>query len=430
MKRLIVLTSLVVMFILAGGAGAEGIRMACAEGTQGSGALYQICMPDGEWDGTLVLYAHGYVAPDQPLALPSEGADFATFATFANAAGAAFATTSYSKNGLAVREGIADILDLIDIFTAENGTPTTTYLIGFSEGSLITTLAIEENREKFSAGFALCGPIGSFGAQSDYFSDGRVLFDYFFPGVMPGTAVEIPADLQANWETFSTETVVPFLADPTNAETIAEYVAVAGIPFDESDLSTMAQSILTVLWFNVFSTNDGIDGLGASPYDNRDTVYAGSSDDEALNTGVARFAGDAAVLAAIEANYTPTGMLAVPLVTMHTTADPTVPYFHAPMYADLVSANGNDALYLHIPVERYGHCNFTQLEVLGGFNQMVTLANANVEPTAITLRSHAVDSSSLWVGWVGLMVIPSVAMTGYTISVISASKRFVSQRSA
>src|SRR5262245_15016026 len=41
----------------------------CADGVQGSGALYRICVPS-QWNGDLVVYAHGYVAPQLPLSIP------------------------------------------------------------------------------------------------------------------------------------------------------------------------------------------------------------------------------------------------------------------------------------------------------------------------------------------------------------------------
>ena len=46
---------------------------ACGEdGTQPSGAIYRICLPDAPmpWNGQVVVYAHGYVDPTQPIGLP------------------------------------------------------------------------------------------------------------------------------------------------------------------------------------------------------------------------------------------------------------------------------------------------------------------------------------------------------------------------
>ena len=38
----------------------------CPNGIQGSGALYFVCVPP-QWNGDLVIFAHGYVAPQEPL---------------------------------------------------------------------------------------------------------------------------------------------------------------------------------------------------------------------------------------------------------------------------------------------------------------------------------------------------------------------------
>ena len=43
----------------------------CTQGTLESGALSLICFPDS-WNGTLVIYAHGYVEPSAPVALPDD----------------------------------------------------------------------------------------------------------------------------------------------------------------------------------------------------------------------------------------------------------------------------------------------------------------------------------------------------------------------
>src|SRR3954469_21585559 len=34
-------------------------------------ALYRVCFPE-TWNGDLVIYAHGYVSGDQPLAIPDD----------------------------------------------------------------------------------------------------------------------------------------------------------------------------------------------------------------------------------------------------------------------------------------------------------------------------------------------------------------------
>ena len=100
----------------------EAMRFACGpDGTQSSGAKYRICMPMFGWNRDLLVYAHGYVAPNKPIAIPEdqltlpEGTYIPDLAGFL---GYAFAVTSYSVNGLAVKQGIADLVDLVALFRA------------------------------------------------------------------------------------------------------------------------------------------------------------------------------------------------------------------------------------------------------------------------------------------------------------------------
>ena len=103
----------------------------------------------------------------------------------ANSLGYAFATTSYSVNGLAIKQGLPDLVDLVNIFRTQHPTLKRVVLVGVSEGGLITTLATEQYPTVFNGGVAACGPIGDFRGQINYVGDFRVVFDYFFPGLDP-----------------------------------------------------------------------------------------------------------------------------------------------------------------------------------------------------------------------------------------------------
>jgi pimeloyl-ACP methyl ester carboxylesterase len=138
----------------------------CEDGTQSSGALYRICMPEpNDWNGDLVIFAHGYVAPNEPLVIPEDQLVLSgsfSIPEIINKLGFAFATTSYSTNGLAVREGVEDLRDLVRIFTERHGQPRYVYLVGGSEGGVITALTIEQYPKVFDGGLAACGPVGDF----------------------------------------------------------------------------------------------------------------------------------------------------------------------------------------------------------------------------------------------------------------------------
>jgi alpha-beta hydrolase superfamily lysophospholipase len=64
--------------------------------------------------------------------------------------GYAFAVTSYSKTGLAVVQGVADVVDLVGIFKSACENPKNVYLLGVSQGGLVCALALEQHPGVFS----------------------------------------------------------------------------------------------------------------------------------------------------------------------------------------------------------------------------------------------------------------------------------------
>jgi hypothetical protein len=141
----------------------------CNPGMLPSGALSLICIPDQGWNGQLVVFAHGYVAPDQPLGFHNLTlSDGTPLPAIVQSQGFAFGTTSYRQNGLAILEGADDVRQLVAAFSATYSTPLRTYVAGVSEGGLIATLLAEQSPNTFSSALAACGPIGSFRAQINY----------------------------------------------------------------------------------------------------------------------------------------------------------------------------------------------------------------------------------------------------------------------
>lgn len=341
----------------------------CApDGQQASGAVYRVCMPEPScWNNELVVFAHGYVDAGQPVGIPEDQLviDGVSLPALTNALGFAFAVTSYSRNGLAVREGVADVTDLVDVFGGLHGPPGRVYLVGPSEGGQVTAMAVEQRPDVFSGGLSTCGPIGQFKAQVHYLGDFRVVFDYFFPGVIPGPAIEVPESVINDWA----KVYVPAIQAALAANPFArdQLLAVTRAPFDPAVPATREATVLGLLWYNVFATNDATARLGGHPYDNRTRWYTGSTNDLFLNIFVRRYAPDASAVAEMAAHYETTGVLTRPLVTMHTTGDPIVPYGHEILYRWKTLASGSAGLHDNLPVFRYGHCAFTAVEVLVGF---------------------------------------------------------------
>jgi hypothetical protein len=336
---------------------------------ENGGALSLVCVPAAGWNGELIVFAHGYISVDEPvtfyhLTLPDGTPLPALFQTL----GYAFATTSYRQNGLAILEGADDIRELVAHFRSTYGVPTRTYATGVSEGALVVALLAERSPELFTAALGTCGPIGSFQGQFDHIGDFRVLFDYFFPGVIPGSPMAIPESVIENWDTHYVPAITAALA--ANPARALELMRVARAKYDPANPATVVNTTLNILRYNVVGTNDAIAKLGGNPFGNRLKWYFGSSNDLRLNLRVQRFTAAPAARAAVRA-YETNGDLSIPLVTLHTTGDEVLPFWHELLYlakADL-TARGR---FLPLPVERYGHCNFTANEVLTAFGLMVS----------------------------------------------------------
>lgn len=342
-----------------------------------------ICIPDF-WNGQLVVYAHGYVAPQVPLALPLDEltlSDGRTVPEVLLPLGFAFATTSYHKNGYAVEQAVDDIKFLVKHFKTLVPPDSLQKVIvaGASEGGLITTMLIERFPGKYDAGLALCGPVNGAPDQIRYTGDFRVVFDYFFPGVFiypPGSpdarpfgAADVPEDAFLYWESFYVPRITnAILADLTSGGlATTQLFNVTGAAFVPADVNTILTTAVSRLFYSIVGTNDFISTAGGMPYDNQSSLYAGSSDDAALNAGVERVAGAPRAQAYIRRFYQTNAELEKHLVSMHTTLDGVVPFQHELDYQQRVALAGRSQFLTLIPVDRYGHCTFTAEEILGAF---------------------------------------------------------------
>jgi pimeloyl-ACP methyl ester carboxylesterase len=347
------------------------------DGVQSSGSIYRICMPPADqYNGILVIWAHGFQDAGTPVSIPEDQLCLGTFCIpeVINGLGFGFATNSYSKTGTAIVQGKNDIVDLVSIYAAQKGQPQKVFLVGASEGGIITALALEQRPDIFAGGIAACGPVGNFPAQINYFGDARATFNVFFPGLIPGDPFDPDPALVAVWSDYYDFIVKPIVMAPQNRALLDQWVRVARLPYDANNyLFTVEQSVKDALRYSVVNLLDAVATIGGFPFGNVSRVYTGSSNDTILNLLVPRRAVSPAALAVMNSPaYSTSGVLQRPLVTLHTLRDQQVPYWHEQLYALKTLASGSYlSRHLNIPIDRFEHCNFTTDEVLGSFAIML-----------------------------------------------------------
>ena len=359
----------------------DGLSCTESNAQLSSGALFKVCAALGKWNGDLVVFIPGYHDPARAPTLPDDFGESPVSLLFTQL-GFGFASTSFRGTGLMEPDTWigGDLLELVA--TAEtllvHATGRTTrhvYQTGGSQGGLGTVKAVEQYPNVFSGGLAGCGPIGDYRKQIEYVADFRAVFDYFFADAIPGWPVW-RQDLSANdpgyidpgsWGA-AEQAAGAALDDPGNAARNQHVLLVTHAPIDPGDPGSIKATTLGGLWYSFRGTNDAILKLGGMAFGNGDRRYSGSLDDAGLNAGVARFqfTADPAQLAELQTS----ARLRRPLVTIHTTGDPIVPIWHESLYRDRLSFFGK-LLHTPITIDRYGHCNFTDAEVLAAFAVLV-----------------------------------------------------------
>ena len=346
------------------------------DGTTGPGSLYRIVVPDN-WTGSLVLYAHGFVTPDQPVALPAE-ADL--FVQLLAPQGIAIAYSSFSENGWDVKDGAQRTYQLLGLFKSKFPQPTRTYIGGASMGGLIAIKLVESYPGAFDGALAACAMSGGTRQLFEYHSHVRALFDVLYPGVLPGDAASAPPITDINTQIIA-PAIAAMTADPASALTLAS-IDQTRIPF--SSAAELVQAIVTALVGNVGDQLDPLLTRGKAFFDNRNTMYSSAVLPplvlQAINAGVDRFDASPSALAALDHNYTPSGDLRIPMLMLSNALDPVVPGFNQASYLAAVTAQGADDFLVQRQVPTYGHCVFTPTEIATALSDLVLWVQAGIKP--------------------------------------------------
>jgi pimeloyl-ACP methyl ester carboxylesterase len=328
-----------------------------------NGAKFRIDVPEN-WNGGLVMYCHGYnpkpVAYENPKLAP-------VLAVFVDA-GYALAQSGYAAGGWAIQEAVIDTEGLRRYFVKKYGPVKETYVTGHSMGGFLTMVLMETAPSTYDAGLPLCGPLASpifFMGRGAF--GGRVLFDYYFPGLLPDPA-KVSADFQ-NTREVQDRILGALEAAPEKAEILRRR---DGLKNNKDLASTLS--------FVTYMLKELQQRGGGNPFDNRNTIYGGTPDDNAVNAGVKRYAADAKAVEYLRTYYTPTGSVMKPMLAVHTSYDPLVPTWIPNTYESLVEQSGTARNFVQQYVKHDGHCTILPHEVARAFSELREWKSSGVRP--------------------------------------------------
>jgi pimeloyl-ACP methyl ester carboxylesterase len=330
-----------------------------------NGAKFRIDVPEN-WNGGLVMYCHGYSPVPGNFDNPRPNPVLDAF----TAKGYAVAQSGYAAGGWAIQEAVVDTESLRRYFVKKYGQPQETWVTGHSMGGFLTMVLMETHASVYDGGLALCGPL----APPNYFMargafDGRVLFDYYFPGMLSSPA-NVNEDPRTQREV-EKKILAALEAEPGKAEILRR-----------RDGFKSNKDMAGVLTFITFLLRELQARSGGNPFDNHNVIYSGVPDEVAVNAGVKRYSADPKALAYVRSYYTPTGKLTKPMLAIHTTYDPLVPVWIPNYYQSVAEQAGAGSLFVQQYVRRDGHCTISPAETAQGFDALRAWAKSGVRPGA------------------------------------------------
>lgn len=362
--------------------GIAGAATQVVEGESGKGAKYLLAMPD-DWNGDLVVYAHGIIVPATlPIELPTVD-DIEALRDLWTSNGYAVAYSSYSKNGFAVREGVKDTLKLNVLFSRRFGKPERRFLVGHSLGGTVCVRLAEFYPQHYDGVLTVAGMIGGSQAEIDYMADVRILWEFFYPGVLPGAIDYVPPGVD----------LLPAIVAPiisvitTNGMGAGAITLIDQTPVPWVNGNELVESYATALGFWYQGFDDVVARSSKKGFiDNADTVYTSTTlppiTIAGINAYVERYDASNQAAQYFRRYYEPIGKLAMPHLALHNSRDPAVPVFHQALYAEKVAEQGDSELLVQRITERYGHTSlFPAAEVFGAFEELVDWVDTGVAPT-------------------------------------------------
>jgi hypothetical protein len=386
--------------LLAAAPSAPAATSTSYSGTTSDGGSWVADVPS-PWNGTLLLYSHGF-GPPQAADAPDASTKQALLDR-----GYALAGSSYDPAGSwwALSSALRDQFETLEAVRADLPShPRQVIAVGTSMGGLISALESERGGGRIAGSLTTCGLVGGAIALNNYQLDGEYAIAKLLAPALPIKLVRFlsPADGLATGKQLDA-VAQQAQGTPVGRARLALAMAFLNVPTWASgqqmppahDYAAQERQQYDVQFGGPFTTMDFVEfgrpwieqaaggngswtvGVGfarllahSSYAPQVRALYrqAGLSLDAdlALLTAGADIRADANAIGWLQQTSVPTGRLEVPELDLHTISDQLVPVQQENAYGRTVRAAGARRLLRQAYVQRQGHCNFTPAELVAG----------------------------------------------------------------
>ncbi|WP_286960871.1 MULTISPECIES: alpha/beta hydrolase family protein [Arsenicicoccus] len=370
------------------------------QGTLPDGSTWDIAVPAG-WNGDVILFSHGFRTG---AVNPTVDAGFAPTSAALQARGYAVAQSSYARTGWALGSAVDDQLGVLAEFKARIGEPRRTLAFGRSMGGLVSSLLAERRDADVDAAISTCGLLGGGLNLNNYQLDGQQAVASL---LLPGEDVRLTKFASVEEAAASAQRLVDAVkaaqATPQGRARIALAASLMNMPtwatgatppkardavaIEQAQYTYLIGSLTMMMTRRVdiqevsggdSGWNKGVDYARllrrSDQAGNVARLYRSAGLDLKQDlrqiTSDADVTADPAAVTWLKRTSAPTGRLRVPVLTMHTVADPAAPVEYTSEYATKVKRAGSGALLRQAYVQRTGHCTFTPAENVAAVQAM------------------------------------------------------------
>lgn len=362
----------------------------CWAGPGPKGGYYWIAIP-GDWNGTLVVHAHGGPRTGEPG--PNDPLEDLERFSMTVREGYAWAGHTYRRGGYGVRMAAEDTEDLRRLFWDAFGRPRRTLLHGQSWGGNVAAKASElyardaEGRVLWDGVVLTSGVLAGGTRAYQFRADLRAVYQFYCGNHPAANEAPYPlwqglpagdrmtrAQLADRVKACTGVGLAPAQRSAAQKQRLADILAVTGVEEDQ---------LVAHLAWGTFLFRDLVQERlgGLNPFDNSRTVYAGSHDDAALNAEVQRFSADPMALARLAYDAELSGLIAVPTLTIHGKADPTAFVSNEADYREVVAAAGRGDLLVQTFTDEAEHSRLSTPQYVALFQAMSAWLEEDRRPT-------------------------------------------------